>query len=70
MSKAEILAVLPMLSPQERSEILDRLWQLEEAAGVTPREKAVLDAAQADYEANPQAGSPWNVVEARLRRRA
>jgi antitoxin component HigA of HigAB toxin-antitoxin module len=31
--------------------------------------KALLDTAQRDYEANPDAGSPWSEVEARLRRR-
>jgi putative addiction module component (TIGR02574 family) len=69
MSKAEILAELPKLSPQERSEILERLWHLEEAAGPTPREKAVLDEAQAAYDATPAVGAPWAEVEARLRKR-
>lgn len=69
MSKAEIIAELPRLSPQERSEILDQLWRIEEATGPTPREKAILDEAQASYDANPEAGAPWSEVEARLRRR-
>ncbi|HRI82497.1 MAG TPA: addiction module protein [Opitutaceae bacterium] len=70
MSKAEILAELPRLSPQERGEILEQLWRLEEAVGPTPREKALLDEAQADYDANPDAGSPWAEVHARLRQRS
>ncbi|MEJ1972633.1 MAG: hypothetical protein WDM96_09285 [Lacunisphaera sp.] len=68
MSKVEILAGLTKLSPQDRREILEKLWQMEEAAGPTLREKALLDEAQADYDANPQAGAPWSEVEARLRR--
>jgi putative addiction module component (TIGR02574 family) len=68
MSKAEILAQLPKLSPQERGEILEQLWRMEEAAGPTPREKALLDEAQASYDANPGAVTPWSEVEARLRR--
>ena len=68
MSKAEILAQLPQLSSAERGEILDQLWRMEEAAGPTAREKALLDEAQADYEANPTAGAPWSEVQARLRR--
>jgi putative addiction module component (TIGR02574 family) len=68
VSKAEIIAQLPKLSAQDRGEILERLWQLEEAAGPTPREKTLLDEAQADYEANPKAGAPWPEVEARLRK--
>ena len=66
MSKAEIVAQLPKLSSAERSEILEQLWRIEEAAGPTPREKALLDEAQADYDANPKAGAPWSEVEARL----
>lgn len=69
MSKAEIIAELPRLSPQERSEILEQLWRIEEATGPTPREKAILDEAQASYDANPEAGAHWSEVEARLRRR-
>ena len=69
MSKAEILAELPKLSPQDRDEILAQLWQMEESAGPTEREKGLLNEAQAAYEANPTAGAPWSEVEARLRRR-
>ena len=68
MSKAEIMAQLPKLSSQERGEILEQLWRMEEAAGPTPRERALLDEAQASYEANPTSGAPWSEVEARLRR--
>ena len=69
MSKAEILAELPRLSRQERSEILEYLWCMEEASGPTAHEQAVLNEAQAAYEANPTAGESWPQVEARLRRR-
>jgi putative addiction module component (TIGR02574 family) len=68
VSKAEIIAQLPKLSPQERSEILEQLWRTEEAAGPTQHEKALLDEAQAGYDANPKAGAPWAEVEARPRR--
>lgn len=70
MSKAEILAALPRLSPEDRSEILEQLWRMEEVAGPTAYEKAILDEAQAAYEANPEAGSPWADVQARLRKRS
>lgn len=69
MSKAEILSALPKLSPQDRSEILEQLWRLEEAGGPTEREKTLLDEAQASYDANSSAGAPWSEVQARLRRR-
>jgi hypothetical protein len=38
-------------------------------AGPTAREKQLLDEAQAAYDSNPNAGSPWSAVENRLRRR-
>ena len=68
MSKAEIIAELPKLSPQERGEILDQLWRMEEASGPTSREKALLDEAQASYDADSGVVTPWSEVEARLRR--
>jgi putative addiction module component (TIGR02574 family) len=69
VSKAEIIAGLTKLSPRERGEILEQLWRLEEAAGPTATEKALLNEAQADYEAHPGASSPWSEVEARLRKK-
>ena len=70
MSKAEIIDELPRLSEEDRAEILDRLCDLVEAGGPSEREKALLDEAQANYDANPSAGAPWREVEARLRHRA
>jgi hypothetical protein len=40
----------------------------EEAAGPTEQERAILQEAQAAYDANPSAGSSWREVEARLRK--
>ena len=74
MSKAEILAELPRLSPEDRGEILMHLWQMQEEAatrrGPTASERNLLDRELAEYEANPDSGSPWSEVEARLRRRS
>lgn len=69
MSKAEILAELPKLSTQDRADILEQLWKLEEAALPTSREKGLLNEAQARYEADPSPGASWTEVEARLRKR-
>jgi hypothetical protein len=69
MSTAEILDELPRLSREERSEILDRLLGLEEETGPSDRERAVLNEAQAAYEADGLAGTAWREVEARLRKR-
>lgn len=74
MSKADILAELPRLTADDRGEILDQLWSLEEQEalrrGPSPEEKTLLDAELADYAANPNAGSSWSEVQARLRQRA
>lgn len=67
MSKTEILAELPKLSPQERGEILEQLWLIEESAGPTSRERVLLNEAQAAYDVNPAAGAAWSEVQARLR---
>ncbi len=75
MSKAEILQELPKLKPDERQEVLERLWQMNEddllGRGATPsaEEKALLDRELSDYESNPNAGASWSDVEARLRAR-
>lgn len=74
MSKADILAELPKLTADDRGEILDQLWSLEEQEalrrGPSAQEQALLDVELADYAANPNAGSPWAEVQARLRQRA
>ena len=74
MSKAEILAELPKLTAEDRDDILNQLWSLEEQdalrRGPSAQEKALLDAELADCAANPNAGSPWVEVQARLRQRA
>jgi putative addiction module component (TIGR02574 family) len=72
MSKADILEDLPKLKPPELQEILERIWELEEAHLVTnlaptEREKAILDRELEDYRRNPEAGSSWDEVAARLR---
>jgi hypothetical protein len=72
MSKTEILDELATLSAEERREIFERLCDLQEqdliaGGGPTPEEKAILDQALIEYERDPSAGSPWPVVEARIR---
>jgi len=71
MSKAEIIGELPNLDPAERREIFDRICELEErdllnGVGPTPEEKALLDRELEGYRRNPDAGSTWEEVEARL----
>jgi putative addiction module component (TIGR02574 family) len=73
MSKLEILAELPKLEVADRREILDRIWEMEEddlirGSGATAEEKALLDRELEEYRRNPEAGSTWNGVEARIRK--
>ncbi|HEX3988802.1 MAG TPA: hypothetical protein VHZ30_05175 [Verrucomicrobiae bacterium] len=72
MSKSDILQQLPNLPRGDRREILERIWEMEEAdllTGAQPdaEEKALLDREYADYIANPDAGADWKEVAPRLR---
>ena len=75
MSKTEILAELPKLTPAERQEVRLKLTQidgeewLDTNEPLTDTEKALLDARLAAYEKDPDAGSSWEEVEARIRAR-
>ena len=72
MSKMEILAELPRLELADRREIFDRICEMEErdllTGGATDEEKKLLDRELEEYRRNPEAGSSWNEVEARLRK--
>lgn len=73
MSKAEILQQLPKLGSEERREIFERIGELEEqhllkGGEPTAEEKALLDRELEEYRRNPEAGSTWKEVEARLRK--
>jgi putative addiction module component (TIGR02574 family) len=73
MSKAELLEEISKLTPEERGEIWDALWTLEErqmlgSSAPSDHEKEVLDREMEDYEKNPWVGASWEEVEARLRR--
>jgi len=73
MSKMEILAELPKLELADRREIFDRICEIEEhdllnGGGATAEEKALLDRELEEYRRNPEAGSHWNEVEARIRK--
>ena len=73
MSKAEILNELPKLGLGERREIFERIGEMEEqdllkGSEPTAEEKALLDRELEEFQKNPQAGSMWAEVEARLRK--
>ena len=68
MSNADILNELPKLRPDDRQQVLDKLWELEEhdllqGIGPTPEEKCLLDRELEDYQRNPDTGANWEEVE-------
>ena len=72
MSKMEILAELPKLELADRREIFDRICEMQErdllTGGATDEEKSLLDRELEEYRRNPEAGSSWQEVEARVRK--
>jgi len=74
MSKAEILAELPHLQPADLAEVQARLDELAGEAWLdhsqlSESDRNALDAALAEYRNNPDAGSSWEQVKARIKRR-
>ena len=72
MSKVEILEALPKLTAKDRREIRQKLneidgdeW-LDDGDPLTGEEKALLEVRLAAYEKEPDAGSSWEEVEARI----
>ncbi len=68
MSKVDILAELPKLTPAERQEVRLKLARLDGDEWLDA-EKALLDARLAAYEKDPDVRSSWEEVEARIRAR-
>jgi putative addiction module component (TIGR02574 family) len=71
MSKAEIIAQLPQLSPEDLAEVQAKLDELAgdawQARGeLSEADKQSLDTALKAYEASPDAGSSWDEVKSRI----
>ena len=71
MSKIEIIAQLPHLSPEERAEVQAKLDELagnawQDRDELSDADKQALDAALAEYEKSPDAGSTWDQVKSRV----
>jgi hypothetical protein len=72
MSKAEILAELPHLKAEERSQVFEKLCELQEedllrGVGPTAEERKLLDQALAEYEKDCDPGIPWRDALRRIR---
>ncbi len=69
MSKAEILAELPKLTPEDRAEVQARLDELAgegwlDRGELTEEEKRLLDARLDECERNPSSFVPWEQAKA------
>ena len=67
MSMTEILVELPRLSAEERSQIFQRLCELQEidllqSIGPTCDEMKLLDESLADYQRDGNPGTPWRQI--------
>jgi len=75
MSKAEILAEIPKLTPQEREEIYLKLTELDGDKWMdaddplTDADKALIESRIEAHEKNPQTAIPWEEFDARLKQR-
>ncbi|HVT88321.1 MAG TPA: hypothetical protein VHD56_05680 [Tepidisphaeraceae bacterium] len=72
MSKTEIIAELPKLSPAELAEVQAKLDELAgevwlDDGELSDGDKSKLDAALHEYSKDSNAGSSWEEVEARIR---
>ena len=75
MRKVQILEELPKLTAEDRQEIRQKLneidgdeW-LDGDDPLTEAEKSLLEVRLAAYEREPEAGSSWEEVEARIQSR-
>jgi hypothetical protein len=71
MSKAEIIAQLPHLSPEDRADVQAKLDELagndwQDGGELTDADKRTLDATLAAYQKSPEAGSSWDEVKSRV----
>ena len=71
MSKAEIIAELPKLSPGELAEVQAKLDELagdawQDRGELSAADKQMLESTLAEYENSPDAGSSWAEVKARV----
>ena len=70
MSKTDIMSELPKLTPDERKEILDQIWELDggewlDGGELTNAERVLSDPRLAEQEENPESSVPWDEVEDR-----
>ena len=70
MVDANLISKVKALTPAERLEFIEAVWETmgAEDAPVTAAERSLLDARLADAQTNPGDENPWSEVRARLKR--
>lgn len=70
IAKGDILS----LSVSERIQLVQDIWdtiaEVPESLALTDEQKAELDRRLDAYHKNPNAGSPWSIIQERIRKRA
>jgi putative addiction module component (TIGR02574 family) len=69
MIPSELRQTVLRLPAEERQELAEALWEsldTEPATTLPDWQRQILDARLAELEANPEAGSSWEEVEARI----
>lgn len=65
----DLLAEALKLSPSDRLQLIEALWDTLSEADIPVTLDDLLDERLADLEQNPDAQSPWSEVKARLEQR-
>jgi putative addiction module component (TIGR02574 family) len=68
MNKATLFKELMELPPEERLQLVEELWDSLAAEDIplTDEQKREIDRRWAEHQKNPDRGSPWEEVRARL----
>lgn len=70
MTRDAMLADALRLSPQERIELVEAIWdsiaEIPDAVELTDEQRAELISRLEDYRRNPASGSPWEEVKRRI----
>lgn len=70
MAHAQLLEQINRLDPAEKSTLVEDIWDSIASQGgslpLSAKQKDELDRRLAAYEANPDSGSPWLEVKARI----
>jgi putative addiction module component (TIGR02574 family) len=72
MNKATLLAEIMNLTPQERLDLAEELWDAvaeDEVFALTPEQMAEIDRRVEEHERDPSSAIPWEVARDRLRAR-